>query len=615
MKKITLLLALCVLFNAQHTFAQNSDKITRVLEYKPAPGQHINRLFPTPAFSDTPANALLFASNMLVGNKSMLGLGAFGGYVVVGFDHPIVNVPGEYDFKALGNAFTNSSEPGIVMVCQDLNKNGQPDADEPWYELAGSEYNHAETVHNYEITYYRPEPDGQKANIRWTDNQGGEGVVTHISFASQATMYPLWVKDNSMTFKGTKLRKNAVLNGSTWNLPAFDWGYVDNHANTSTNDKVGFKIDWAVDDSGNPVHLDYIDFVKVYTANVQEAGWLGETSVEFAGIVDLHAQENVAVYPPVGENFVTLDLQNTTTLAGNPLAANSHWADTYAENVYLESQNFIFSHRTGWGGTYWDGFSISNRADNTDHGTESAEGWVPNQFGAMTKGGVNGEGSNYLVAYWGSYNDGGATDVTETSNYVMFNDGKTYKPTGMYVTNAPWAYYGIKNGDQFARKFVQGDYFKLIAKGYAADGITVTGTSEFYLADYRSVNPVQWKLHNSWQWMDLSALGQVSYIQFTMESTDSGAWGINTATMFCMDKLTVEKVNNATTAVENTKTINAYRAGNTLYNLPVGGKLSIYRINGSLYQQTEIRNTEMQLPTNEMLIIRITTNEGSKVIR
>jgi len=115
--------------------------------------------------------------------------------------------------------------------------------------------------------------------------------------------------------------------------------------------------------------------------------------------------------------------------------------------------------------------------------------------------------------------------------------------------------------------------------------------------------------------MDLSALGQVSYIQFTMESTDSGTWGINTATIFCMDKLTVEKVNTTTTAVENTKTINSYRAGNTLYNLPVGGKLSIYRVNGSLYQQTEIRHTEMQLPTSEMLIIRITTNEGSKVIR
>ena len=290
MNKITLLLVLCMLFIAQYTFAQNSDKITRVLEYKPAPGQHTNRLFPTPAFSDTPANALLFASNTLVGNKSMLGLGAFGGYVVVGFDHSIVNVAGEYDFKALGNAFTNSSEPGIVMVCQDLNKNGTPDADEPWYELAGSEYNNAQTIHNYEITYHRPSPDGQKTNIRWTDNQGAEGVVTQISFASQATMYPLWISDNTLTFKGTRLPKNAVQNGSVWSLPSFSWGYVDNQANTAAIDKVGFKIEWAVDDSGNPVHLDYIDFIKVYTGMVQEAGWLGETSTEFAGIVDLHPQ-------------------------------------------------------------------------------------------------------------------------------------------------------------------------------------------------------------------------------------------------------------------------------------------------------------------------------------
>lgn len=274
----------------QNISAQNSDKITRVLEYKPAPGQHINRLFPTPAMSDTYANALAFASSKLVNNSSMLGLGAYGGYAVVGFDHSIVNVPGEYDFKALGNAYANNSEPGIVMVCQDLNKNGQPDADELWYELAGSEYNNSQTVHNYEITYYRPNPDGQKSNIRWTDNQGGEGVVTHISFASQATMYPLWITDNTLTFKGTKLRKNAILNGSTWTLPAFDWGYVDNQANTAANDKIGYNIEWAVDDNGNPVQLDYIDFIKVYTGNVQEAGWLGETSTEFAGIVDLHPQ-------------------------------------------------------------------------------------------------------------------------------------------------------------------------------------------------------------------------------------------------------------------------------------------------------------------------------------
>ena len=49
------------------------------------------------------------------------------------------------------------------------------------------------------------------------------------------------------------------------------------------------------DENGNPVQLDYIDFIKVYTGNVQEAGWLGETSTEFAGIVDLHPQAVIGV--------------------------------------------------------------------------------------------------------------------------------------------------------------------------------------------------------------------------------------------------------------------------------------------------------------------------------
>lgn len=280
-----MLLTMLVVTNAG---ALNSDKISRVLDYKPAPGQHINRLFPTPAMSDTYSNALAFANSKLVNNTSMLGLGAFGGYVIVGFDHSIVNVHGEYDFKALGNAFTNGAEPGIIMVCQDLNKNGIPDNNEPWYELAGSEYNNSQTVHNYELTYYRPLPDGQKSNIRWTDNQGNEGVVTHISFASQATIYPLWITENTMTFKGTLLPRNAVQSGTTWTLPAVGTGYVDNYANSASIDKTGFNIDWAVDESGNPVNLTYIDFIKVYTAIQQEVPVLGETSTEFAGIVDLH---------------------------------------------------------------------------------------------------------------------------------------------------------------------------------------------------------------------------------------------------------------------------------------------------------------------------------------
>jgi len=360
MKRISILFSFCIMFFIQYTFAQNSDKITRVLEYKPALGQHINRLFPTPAFSDTPENALLFASNCLIGNKSMLGLGAYGGYVVVGFDHSIVNVPDEYDFKALGNAASGGAEPGIVMVCQDLNKNGLPDADEPWYELAGSDYNHSQTIHNYEIKYYRPKPDKQKSNIVWKDNQGNNGVVTHITYASQSTMYPLWVSDDSIVFKGTRLRSTVVNNNGTFTLPAFDWGYVDNNANNSANDKISFKIDWAVEETGKSVNLKYIDFVKIYTAQVQEAGWLGETSTEFAGILDLHPQASVVtelnkntpsnsvnIYPVVFNNFIEVNssivqdikvynLMGNTILSTQLQAGKNHFETAnYPSGVYI----------------------------------------------------------------------------------------------------------------------------------------------------------------------------------------------------------------------------------------------------------------------------------------
>ncbi len=284
MKKTFTLLSLWVLVAALS--AQNSPNISRVIEYRPAPGQHINRLFPTPGMSDTPENALKFANEQLVNNAGMLGLGSFGGYVIVGFDHPIVNVKGEYDFKALGNAFANGAEPGIVMVCQDLNKNGIPDDDEPWYELAGSDYNHPKTIKNYEITYYRPNPDGQKSAIRWTDNQGNEGEVKHLG--GQGTMYPLWIAEDTLAFKGTKLRNTVIENNGYFTLPAFEWGYVDNHSNSDPIEKNGFKIDWAVDADGNSVDLEYIDFIKIHTAQLQQAGWLGETSTEVTGIVDLH---------------------------------------------------------------------------------------------------------------------------------------------------------------------------------------------------------------------------------------------------------------------------------------------------------------------------------------
>ena len=47
---------------------------------------------------------------------------------------------------------------------------------------------------------------------------------------------------------------------------------------------------------------------------------------------------------------------------------------------------------------------------------------------------------------------------------------------------------------------------------------------------------------SDWEKVDLSALGEVGGIYFTMTSTDTDPmWGINTAAYFCMDKLQVNK--------------------------------------------------------------------------
>ncbi len=294
-----------------------SRYIAKVYEYCPAPGQFVN-VMPEYEPGNTYADMLEKAEESISGtNDGMVSLGAFGGYITFGFDHSVVNVPGEYDFKILGNAFYasetpdpddpysgGSAEPGIVMVSFDRNGNGIPD--DEWYELAGSEYYKPQTKHGYRITYHRPDPlkpatpDERNPSvtdtsyIRFTDNEGGTGHVAKVVFYNQE-YFPCWVNEASLTFGGTKLADNAVDesgNGSGYVQHAYDWGYVDNHPN-GVRDKSSFDIGWAVDGNGYPVDLPCIDFVRVYTGVSQSCGWLGEISTEVSRAEDLHVEERL----------------------------------------------------------------------------------------------------------------------------------------------------------------------------------------------------------------------------------------------------------------------------------------------------------------------------------
>lgn len=258
-----------------------SKYVSRVLEFAPAPGQFTNKL---PPFSegDSEQAMLKKVENLLVGKTgNVVSLGAYGGYIVVGFDHSIVNAPNAKDFKVYGNAFDTSAEPGIVMVSADENGNNLPD--DEWYELAGSEY--ARATKNYSISYLRPTL--LNGNVKWFDNQGKHDTLYVVSSYTGDSYFPLWTDKDTLTFYGTLLPNNSTTTDSIiWQLPAYEWGYADNKSNNS--DGCTFDIDWAVDRQGNKKALDKIDFIKIYTGVNQATGWVGETSTEVGGVEDLN---------------------------------------------------------------------------------------------------------------------------------------------------------------------------------------------------------------------------------------------------------------------------------------------------------------------------------------
>ena len=286
-----------------------SPYITKVLEYRPAPGQFVNTM-PQYKEGDTQATMNEKALNAIGNNtKGMITLGGYGGYVTVGFDHTIRNAKDANDFLVLGNAFENSSEPGIIKVAYDVNQNGQPDEEE-WFEIAGSAHqapkhelwyeqakqagNSVETYRDYSITYKKPakEPttDEEKATyIYWEDNQGKKGYKVMNTFNSQP-YYPQWIKEGQLTFTGTCLPQNGINQGTDKNpyfvLPSFTYGYADNYPNNSADAEI--DIDWAVDKDGKPANLPGVDFIKIYTGVNQENGWLGENSTEVCGVTDLN---------------------------------------------------------------------------------------------------------------------------------------------------------------------------------------------------------------------------------------------------------------------------------------------------------------------------------------
>ncbi len=252
----------------------------RIFDFMPAPGINllVNKADKSPY---TKAEALDIVYTLLKNGNGNVYMGAFGGYMIVGFDHTIMNKSGYCDFTTKCNI--SSISPSIIWVAYDANKNGKPD-DNEWYEIKGSEYGGVNDLGIQSYTYQTTKTDN---GFAWTTQDGKTGSVAGEPPYTTIEIAP-WITGSTYTLTGRQLKPN--IDEDNFFKPAlpFAWGYAANRPNGSK--QAAIDIDWAVDSKGNKVYLPGVDFIKVVNAIQGVRPMMGEYRCQIVSIEDLHLQ-------------------------------------------------------------------------------------------------------------------------------------------------------------------------------------------------------------------------------------------------------------------------------------------------------------------------------------
>ncbi len=262
---------------------------------------------------------------------------------------------------------------------------------------------------------------------------------------------------------------------------------------------------------------------------------------------------------------ITLNLYTATDAYGAGIEYNTEniMDSTYSEDyaymfIYTNDADIMLSHLIGgnsYGGKSWDGFTLSKK--NTDTG---------NQFECVAKGGLEGEGTPFVVGYYSEHYANNNTDGYTTSNFIEFSED--YYPKEVYICQSSNTLKALKKGMTPARPFTDKDTLALIITGINKQYEEVGESVVYYLA-------VDGKFNQNWDKVDLSSIGLCRGISFRMTSTDNSYGYMNTPAYFALDGLTIttEKLE---TGIQNTA--NTIKATKRLVN----GELLIER-NGNRY--------------------------------
>lgn len=249
-----------------------------------------------------------------------------------------------------------------------------------------------------------------------------------------------------------------------------------------------------------------------------------------SAFANAHAQD-------ASDDIIMLDLSKSST----PLSfdeVNGMWSDTFDDDVTeIESQVFSIVHGSISDYSYWYGFTVSNSVDNAYQSNT-----LLYQYSNMAKGGILLNDDGTILT-----NQQGAPIAGEEMPYLVafpkseitFNTDKAYELVGGYFNLNSYTFYSILYGDGYARAFTEGDELTLTVHGVDADANEKS--LDITLASFSNGGLTA---STGWKYVDLSSLGTVEEIYFTMSSTDSGQWGMNTPGYFCLDKLMVKESSN-----------------------------------------------------------------------
>jgi hypothetical protein len=196
------------------------------------------------------------------------------------------------------------------------------------------------------------------------------------------------------------------------------------------------------------------------------------------------------------------------------------WNGSDASGFFISSDmKFENQYNTSW--QTWAGFSYSQKNDVTTAG-------YANQYSVADPANQKNKFAIFYPSFGG--------DI-----FATLSQGGEFEPQSVALCNTTYAALSIKNGDDYSKKFggptgTDPDWFKVTVSGYNQSNVKV-GSLDIYLADFRSTDSSKDYILTKWTTFDLTSLGKVYKIAFTISSSDTGSYGINTPSYFCFDNV------------------------------------------------------------------------------